>query len=104
MASHREMRSEPRIDFILGSLLGDLDEWEDENEIQVQKLTESLNMDGLRKSVEKGMLRQLGNKRKKQIPITTSNNYVNSSFSLKFYLLPTQKPNETSNFKIIDRY
>lgn len=79
MASHRDMRSEPRIDFILGTLLGDLDEWEDENELQVQKLTESLNMDSLRKSVEKGLSRQSGSKRKKPTNSSTSSNkYVNN--------------------------
>jgi len=58
ISSRRDLRSESRIDFLLGTLLGDLDEWEDEQAMQVQTLTDNLNMDALRVSVSEGIQRQ----------------------------------------------
>ena len=58
LTSHRDLRSEPRIDFLLGTLLGDLDEWEDNHALQLEHFTQSLNVQALQASVEKGMMRQ----------------------------------------------
>merc|ERR1712130_51482 len=58
ISSRRDLRSEPRIDFLLGTLLGDLDKWEDEQAMHVQSLTDNLNMDALRVSVSEGIQRQ----------------------------------------------
>ena len=52
------MRSEPRIDFLLGTLLGDLDLWEEEQDRRVHTLTSTLNMNALRTSVSEGIQRQ----------------------------------------------
>merc|ERR1712125_174015 len=57
--SHRDLRSEPRIDFLLGTLLGDLDIWEEEHHLRVEQLTKEINIYALQESVKKGIERQL---------------------------------------------
>jgi E3 ubiquitin-protein ligase RNF1/2 len=65
IASHRELRPEPRIDFLLGTVFGDLDKFEEEQAQHLEQLTGQLNMVPLRQSVQEGLKRQQANARKR---------------------------------------
>merc|ERR1712137_460604 len=55
IASHRDLRAEPRIDFLLGSVFGDLDKFEMEQDRLLEEMTQELNINPLRQSVEEGL-------------------------------------------------
>lgn len=65
IASHRDLRQESRIDFLLGTLLGDLDHYEDMQTQRFERITKTLNIQALRTSVEEGLKRQATAKRKR---------------------------------------